>query len=486
MAAEERDIDGDVAEPQGDVTATTGSPPGGPSPAGSAPAAASAGAISRRRLIGVDVLIGVTTLLLVVSIFATWANRLLFSPDNWSKTSTQLLQDANVRSSTANYLVDQLYANVNVAGLIKQGLPPQLQGLAGPAAGALRNAAVQGAELALSRPRVQQLWAQANRAADQTFVDVVNGRKGAVGVNQGEVTLDLASILNNLASRLGLPAGIASKLPPSVANLVIFKSNQIKYVQNGGKAIKGLALWLTIIVPLLYLLALFLAKGHRRRTLMTIGFAGIFAGVLVILGRSILQGQIATGLTSDASLQITIEHVYRISTAILNDVAGAVVFIGVILVAAAWFAGPARPAFVARQAIAPFLREQTVATYGIALGILVLILIWDPIPATSKPLGILIFTVLALVGTELLIRQTAREFPEARPGSATHAVRTRVSSMRQPRQSGGSSAPSGPTTVDQLKQLAELRDSGAITADEYQSAKSQLLSAEGAGTQTPV
>ena len=130
------------------------------------------------------------------------------------------------------------------------------------------------------------------------------------------MTLDLASILNNLASRLGLPSGIASKLPPSVANLVIFKSNQIKYVQNGGKAIKGLALWLTIIVPLLYLLALFLAKGHRRRTLMTIGFAGIFAGVLVILGRSILQGQIATGLTSDASLQVTIGHVYSISTAI--------------------------------------------------------------------------------------------------------------------------------------------------------------------------
>jgi hypothetical protein len=114
-------------------------------------------AISRRRLIGVDVLIGVTTVLLVVGIFATWANRLLFSPDNWSNTSTQLLQDANVRSSTANYLVDQLYANVNVTGLIKQGLPTQLQGLAAPAAGALRNAAVQGAELALSRPRVQQL-----------------------------------------------------------------------------------------------------------------------------------------------------------------------------------------------------------------------------------------------------------------------------------------------------------------------------------------
>src|SRR5580693_4766147 len=146
MGAEERDIDAAVAEPHDDAT----------EPVEPAPAAT----ISRGRLIGVDVLVGVTTLLLVVCVFATWANRLLFSPDNWSKTSTQLLQNQNVRTTTANYIVDQLYAN-------------------------------------------------ANRAADQTFIDVVNGRKGTVGVNQGAVTLDLASIVNNIASRLGLPSDIA-------------------------------------------------------------------------------------------------------------------------------------------------------------------------------------------------------------------------------------------------------------------------------------
>ena len=148
MGADERDghedesqVNAAPTEPQDTVE----------TPAVSAPTADAAPAkISRGRLIGVDVLIGVTTLLLVVGIFATWANRLLFSPDNWSKTSTQLLQNQNVRSTTANYVVDQLYANVDVTGLIKQGLPTQLQALAAPAAGALRNAAVQGAELALS------------------------------------------------------------------------------------------------------------------------------------------------------------------------------------------------------------------------------------------------------------------------------------------------------------------------------------------------
>ena len=478
MQPDERDDHEDdtarLSTPSTDEQDTLGTPepPSAPDGAADAPAAR----ISRRRLIGVDVLIGVTTVLLIVAIFATWANRLLFSPDNWSKTSTQLLQDANVRSTTANYVVDQLYANVDVEGLIKQNLPTTLQGLAGPAAGALRNAAVSGTELALAQPRFQALWAQANRAADQTFIDVVNGRKGAVGFNNGVVTLDLASLVENIATRLGLPSGLASKLPPSVANLTVFKSDQLRYVQNGGKAIKGLAVWLLIIVPLLYVLALFLAKGHRRRTLMTIGFAGILAGVLVIVGRSILQGQVANALTSDASLQVTVRAVYNISTQILKDVAGAVIFIAIVLVAAAWFAGPARPAVVMRRSIAPFLREQAVATYVIVLGIMVLVFAWNPIPATGKPLGILVFTVLALVGTEILIRQTREEFPQAHQGETGQAIRARMASMREGRHTSGNPSPAaGSTTADQLGRLADLRDRGAITPEEYESAKAQLL-----------
>ena len=452
-----------------------------PDPAGVAPEAAAAptGAettpkartISRRRLIGVDILIGFTTLLLIVGMFSIWANRLLFNPDNWSNTSTQLLQNPDIRSATANYVVDQLYANVNVAALIRQGLPPRLAPLADPAAGALRNAAVQGTELALSRPRVQSLWAQANRAADQTFINVVNGGKGAVSTNNGAVTLNLGAILENVAARLGLPSGLTSKLPPNVATLTVFKAHQLKTVHNSGKAIKGLALWLTILCPLLYLLAIFLAKGHRRRTLMTVGFAGIFAGVLVFFGRNILQTQITNSLTNDASLRPAIHATIGIGTQLLSGVAGAVVFMGVLLVIAAWFAGPARLARLGREAIAPFLRDHVAATYAITLGLLALLFLWDPIPATGTPAGIITFIVLGLVATELLRTQTAREFPEARAGAATHAVRTRLAGMR--RSQATNTAPA--STADQLRQLAELRDQGSLSDAEYQAAKEKLL-----------
>ena len=141
--------------------------------------------ISRGRLVFVDALIVVTTVLAVVGMLSVWANRLLFNPDNWENTSTQLLQNSQIRSAVSNYVVDQLYANVDVAALIKSGLPPQFAPLAGPAAGALENAAVQGVNLALSRPRVQSLWASANRAADQTFIAIVRGGRGRWGSTRG-------------------------------------------------------------------------------------------------------------------------------------------------------------------------------------------------------------------------------------------------------------------------------------------------------------
>ncbi len=42
-----------------------------------------------------------------------------------------------------------------------------------------------------------------------------------------------------------------------------------------------------------------------------------------------------------------------------------------------------------------------------------LIFIWDPIPATGKAAGIIVFLALAYLGTYVLRHQTAEEFPDA-------------------------------------------------------------------------
>src|SRR5271166_1379981 len=247
------------------------------SPSADAPGATRthAAPVRRERRWLVRLLIYGTTVLAVLAIFAVWANRQLLNPNNWANTSTKLLENAQIRETTSNYLVDQLYANVNVEQELKTKLPAQLAPLAGPLAGAIRSLATEAAQRALANARVQEVWKRANRTADQSFVTIVEGGKGAVAITGGQVTLNLASVVADITNRLGLP-NVSSKLPASVANLKILKSSQIKVVQDGGKALKGLALLLTIIVPLLYALAILLARERRRRTLMSVGIAIVF------------------------------------------------------------------------------------------------------------------------------------------------------------------------------------------------------------------
>jgi hypothetical protein len=428
----------------------------------------------RGRGVAVGFVIGVATLLGVLAIFSVWANRLLFNPDNWSNTSTQLLQNPDIRSATANYITDQIYANVNVAQLLDTKLPPALQPLAGPAAGALRGAVENGVELALARPRVQNLWAAANRAADQAFIAIVEGGKGPVGVQKGVVSLNLTSIVDNVATRLGLPSDLGSKLPPSVGTLTIIHSNQLSFIQSVGKAIKGLALILTIIVPLLYLLAIFLARGYRRRTLMNCGFAIILAGVVALVGRHLLETQIAGAITNDATLRPAVTATIAIGTQQITEIASAFLFVGLIAVAAAWFAGPARAATSGRRALAPYLQDDPAWVFGGVAVLMLLIFIWNPIPATGKPAGMIVFLALALFGTEVLRRQSAEEFPDAGPGEAGSSPRGWLEARRERKDSSGP-ASRAESLPDQLERLSTLRDKGAISEAEYDSAKANLL-----------
>jgi hypothetical protein len=366
-------------------------------------------------VIALNTLVVLTSVLAVVAILSVWANRLLFNPDNWSSTSTQLLANPDIRSATSNYVVDQLYANVNVAGAIRSGLPPQFQALAGPVSGALRNAAVQGVNLALQRPRVQSLWANANRAADQAFIAIVNGGTKHVGVNNGTVTLNLGGIVEDVAARLGLPANLSSHLPPNVAQLTILQSNHLKTLQDVGNLIRHLALWLTILVPVLYGLAIVLARGYHRRMLMTVGIAITISGLAGLAARAMLESGITNNLVHDASLRPAVRATIAIGTAQIRDIATGFIVVGLASILAAWFAGPARYATAGRRAIAPYLREHPGYCFAVAAGLMVLVFIWQPFPATGTPVGIVVFLALAMAGTELLRRQTDREFPAPQP-----------------------------------------------------------------------
>jgi hypothetical protein len=427
----------------------------------------------------VRVILALATLLAVLAIFAIWANRQLLNPTNWSRTSTALLQKETIRSALAGYLVDQLYANVNVPAQLESGLPNQLAPLAGPLSGALHSVAEQGAERALATPVVQDVWRKANYAADQTLVTIVNGRGRYAHIHGGTVSLDLRQIVADLADRLGLPSGTAEKLPASVASLKVITSSQLGLVRNLAKALHELAVWLTILALALYAWAVFLARGHRRRMLVWVGLSLLFAGLFVLVARKIGQAQLVSAITTDASIEPAANDAYSVATSLLVQVAGGAIAIGIPVILAAWFAGPARRALAARRFLAPHFREHPGLAYWITAGLLALLFIWGPISATRDPWPMLLLVVLAFVGAHVLRGQIAREFPYAEVvpirDSLHEYAHTLGEKISHARAEMAPAASHGPSKAGELERLAALHDRGAITDEEYAAAKRELF-----------
>ncbi len=355
-------------------------------------------------------LIGVATVLGVVAIFAVWANRQLLDSSYWGNTSEQMIQSPPIREALAGYLTEQLYANVDVAGELRGELPSELKPLAAPAAGALRSLVEKGVNLALERPRVQELWRKASEASHAEFVKLIENRGQYVRTGHGEVVIDLRPLLSDAAGRVGAPTSVVEKIPPNVAELHVVKSNSLKTMQDAVNVLRSLALVLPLLVYLLFALAVFLARGRRRETLMMVGWAFIGAALAVLVVRGVAGHSVVNSLASTDSVKPAVEAAYAIGTSVLREVAWATIYIGIALILASLLAGPTRPAVAVRRFLAPYLREHADLSYGAVALLLLLLLWWGPIAALHTFLGILIVVVLVFFGFHMLRREIAGEF----------------------------------------------------------------------------
>jgi hypothetical protein len=342
--------------------------------------------------------------------------------------------------------------------------------LAGPAAAGLRELAGRAAPELLARPRVQQAWRQANRVAHEELLRVINGGGPLVSTRAGEVTLDVRTLVDQLAASLGLSQQLAAArqklaggagaavrgaaqqrlgvtLPPSAGRIVVLRSNQLEAAQKAAKAIRGLAWVMTGVSLLLFAVAIALASGWRRLALRTVGWCLIADGILVLLARRVGGGRLVDALVPPGSVRPAAHSAWTIGTSLLYDIAVAMVVYGLVLVCAAWLAGSTRPAVALRRTLAPALRFRVGASYAVVAMLFGLLLLWGPTPAFQKLVGILLFAVLIVVGVEALRRQTAHEFPDARPGDGLPWLRAHVREWRHPNggspRSGDAPAPTG-------------------------------------------
>ena len=385
------------------------------------PGAESASGGHGRRGIAIA-LIFVASLLAFLALPAIWLDRQALNTDNWTDTSSQLLENDAIRTQVANYLVDQIYANVDVQGELAKVLPPKAAPLAGFAAGGLQQVADTGVKDLLGRPVPQQAWEAANRRAHELLMKVIDGGGDVVGTSGGEVTLDLKALLTQTADRFGIGGRIEQKLPASAGEIVILKSDQLDTAQTAVHALQTAAVVLVVLALLLYMLAVFLAQGWRREALRAVGFGLFAAGAAALVARSVAGDYVVNSLATTDSVKPAVEATWTIGTSLLVEAATATIWYGIVIVFVAWLAGPTRLATGIRHLKAPFLREPRYAWGGLAV-IVLLLIAWGPTPATRSPLPMLFLIALLALGVEALRRQTAREFPDATIDDSVNTVR---------------------------------------------------------------
>ena len=423
------------------------------------------GSLSRGRRITIWVLVILASILLLVAILTTWVKRQMLDNTAWNNATAQIIQDPQVQSSLATYTVNQIYQNINVGQALSQRLPPNLQQLGPPLAGALQAPATQGVKLLLSRPRVQQAFLTASAVAHEKLVNVLENKTGhGISTGNGVVTLNLHELVTEVGTALGLPSNVLAQLPSSTGTITLMKSDQLKAAQTGVQAINKLSVWLLVGVLFLYGLAIYLARGARRATLRNAGIGFVVVGLVTLIIRRLLGDYIVSSLAAP-NYQPATHRLWLIGTAILGQIGWAIVLYGVIATLGAVFAGPTYPAVWLRSRLAPILNEKQGIVWGSVAFIYLLAVLWGGTHALRTWWGILLLGGLVALGVYALRRQTLHEFPPGAPTPATaDGDMTAVQAHGAPR-----------SAVSELARLAELHRSGALTDEEFERAKQIAL-----------
>jgi hypothetical protein len=353
----------------------------------------------------------VASVIAVIGISTLWVKRQVLDNKSWTDASADVIADTDVRNALSIFIVNQLYDNVDVAASIENRLPEGAKSIAPTLAGALRQPATNVVNQLLARPRVQQIFINASSFAHDKLVNVLSNTTGhGISTGSGTVTLDLHELVTELGQQLGLSGERLAKIPADAGVITLMSSDQLSALQKGVKLIKVLSAWLLIAVLVLYALAIFLARGHRRETLRNVGWAFAIVGLFVLLIWRAVGNYAIDALASPVNKKPA-HDIYLIESSILHQIGIATVAYGLIVVVGAIFAGPTRWATSLRRHMAPTLNDAQAIAWGALAGLVILLAAWGPTHALRTWWGVLLFAGLLACGLVAFRHQTLREFP---------------------------------------------------------------------------
>ncbi len=318
---------------------------------------------SWRALVAV-LLIAAGCVLAPVSVLAVWTANQVSDTGRYVANMTPLIKDPAVQNALTSKITNEIVVRIDVKGradqaaaeLSQKGLTRVgglLQAASDPLASGVQGFVHSGVHKAITGPRMADAWVQVNRVAHQALVAALSGRgsrNGAIGVRNGQVTLDLAPLIavakQDLVAR-GLT--IAAKIPVVHATFPLFSSKNLVKAQQAYRLINDLKIVLPIVALVLLGLGVLVARGHRRALIGAgLGFAAsmLVLGAGLAIARAIYLNSVPASVPADAAAAAFDILVRFIKTALRT-----LLVAGLIVAAGAFFTGPSAAAARTRSVL---------------------------------------------------------------------------------------------------------------------------------------
>ena len=299
-----------------------------------------------------------------VSVLAVWTANQVSDTSRYVANMAPLIKDPAIQNALTDRLTSEIVTKIDVKGRTDQAaaelsqkgftrIGGLLQSFSGSLASGVTGFVHSGIHKIITGPRMANAWVQVNRVAHQALVAALSGRggpHGALGVSNGQVTLDLAPLeavaKQDLAAR-GLT--VVNKIPTVHATYPLFPSKNLAKAQKAYRLINDLKIALPILTLVLLGLGVLAARRHRRALIGAgLGFAAsmLVLGAGLAIARALYLNSVPASTSADAAAAAFDILVRFIKTALRTLlVAGLVVAVG------AFFTGPSTAAVATRSAM---------------------------------------------------------------------------------------------------------------------------------------
>jgi hypothetical protein len=375
-----------------------------------------------------------------LSVLGVWTANQVSDTSRYVANVTPLIHDPAIQNALTNKITNEIVTRIDVKGLTDQAaaslsqkgftrIGSLLQGVSGPLASGVQGFVHSSIHKIITGPRMANAWVQVNRVASQQLNAVLSGRgskNGALGVSNGQVTLDLAPLIAVAKQDLvahGLT--IAGKIPIVHATFALFPSKNLAKAQKAYRLINDLKIVLPIATLVLLGLGVLIARRHRRALIGAgLGFAAsmLVLGAGLAIARALYLNSVPASAPADAAAAAFDILVRFIKTALRT-----LLVVGLIVAVGAFFTGPSAAAVRTRHALSSGLgrlrhggqsgpasrwtyAHRTALRIGaVALAALIFVFWGQPTAVVVVVIAILLLLVLGLI--EVIGRPAAQPSP---------------------------------------------------------------------------